>query len=151
MTALDESTLPAGVRKTLEKMVSTGEVRFVLLFGSRARDASGPLSDIDIAVMLERGKVADPFEWKTRWTAEIAGPGNDVDIVILDEAPPALRFNVARDSVPLWIGDEHAHHMFRFEAVRDWLDFEPMTRVHQKALVDRIRNGTFGSGEPRNG
>jgi len=53
-------------------------------------------------------------------------------------SPEPPRFRVARDGVPLWVGDASLPHTFKMEAHRDWLDFEPMLRVHDRAQRQRL-------------
>ncbi len=142
--------LPRPVAGAVEEMVARDEVDLVLLFGSRARGEHGPMSDVDLAVRTNEN-VENIHDWKLATLARLAGPVQSVDLVLLEQASPALRYRVARDGLPLWTRDERALHAFRFEAVRDWLDFEPVTRAHNAALARRIADGTFGKGEPRDG
>ena len=142
--------LPPAVRGGVEEMVERGDVDFVLLFGSLSRGTCGPMSDVDLAVQLSSGTL-DAFQWKISWLPRLSGPGCDVDLVIVSEASLALRFRIVRDGLPLWVGDEAALNAFKFESTRDWLDFEPMLRIHDKALVDRVRDGSFGKETPGNG
>lgn len=142
--------LPLGVRMGVEEIASSGEASFILLFGSRARGSEGPLSDVDIAVS-SKGRTTEHADWVLCALPRMAGPDCHVDLVDLDRAPVALRYRVARDGTPLWIGDEHALHRFKVDANRDWLDFEPMLRVHDAALKMRMADGTFARGTPRGG
>lgn len=142
--------LPAAARRGVEELAASGEVSFIVLFGSRARGSAGPLSDTDLAVATT-ASFADSGDLKLRYLPRLSGPGCEVDLVVLDTAPPALRFRVARDGLPLWIGDPAALHAFRVEAHRDWLDFEPFVRGHLSALQERITGGRFARGAPRHG
>ncbi|MFO8070943.1 MAG: nucleotidyltransferase domain-containing protein [Polyangia bacterium] len=142
--------LPRPVADAIEEVVARDEVDLVLLFGSRARGEHGPMSDVDLA-MRTTENVEDTYGWKFAALARLAGPLQDVDLVLLEEASLALRYRIARDGLPLWTRDEDALHAFCFEAVRDWLDFEPVVRAHDAALARRIADGTFGKGAPRDG
>ena len=142
--------LPRPVADAVEEMVARDELDLVLLFGSRARGEHGPMSDVDLAVRTNKN-VEDVHDWKLATLGRLAGPVQSVDLVLIEQASLALRYRVARDGLPLWTRDERALFSFRFEAVRDWLDFEPVLRAHDAALVRRVADGTFGEGEPRDG
>lgn len=83
-----------------------------VLFGSYARGNAGPLSDLDIAVLLKaglsrterfllRGDIAEDVR---KVVAQTSGSRSKigVDIVDLDSAPPLLKFEVFRDGKVLW-------------------------------------------------
>ena len=64
------------------------------LFGSRAEGNAGPLSDCDIAVLLDRD--ADHETAHLHLTRQIrrALQAEAIDLVLLNEAPVELAFNV---------------------------------------------------------
>lgn len=76
--------LPA-VKSSIEKHPA---IIFAYLFGSSAQDASGPLSDIDIAVFLESSMQKTFLDTKLNLYADCsrALKRNDIDIVILNTA-----------------------------------------------------------------
>lgn len=74
------------------------------LFGSRARDEPGPLSDVDVAVLPERGLSGDQrlrLKLRTSAIAAEAWGVERADVVVLDEAPPALAFEAIRGTLLL--------------------------------------------------
>ncbi len=145
LSHIDE--LPRAAQLGVRELAASKEVSFILLFGSRARGQAGPMSDVDLAVALV-SRNDDPTDVKLRYLPRLSGPDCAVDLVVLETAPIALRFRIARDSLPLWVGDPRALHNFKVAAHRDWLDYEPMLRSHAAALRRRIAEGRFATGAP---
>lgn len=113
------------------------EVRLAVLFGSTARGKAGPRSDVDIGVLL------DPDSPDARDRVEIelgrAVAGRDIHVVFLKEAPPLLRFEIARDGVVLRQDEDGLWTDFKTRAMIDWWDWEPIARQIEKALIARLR------------
>ena len=110
-------------------------VRLVYAFGSAARDAAGPLSDVDVAVLLDRRLDWDE-ERGFRAHLDAALPG--VDVVILNDAPPALRFEVITGGRCLLARDAREQAEFEIVSLSRFLDFQPVRRVQQEYLRTRV-------------
>jgi len=54
-----------------------------------------------------------------------AQTGHRVDVILMDEAPPALAFRVFRDGQPVLIRDAQALTARKARAILDYLDFGP--------------------------
>jgi predicted nucleotidyltransferase len=98
--------LPADIRHRLPRLAEVFrddvQVAAVYLFGSFARGTEGPLSDVDIAILLEPGIDRARLAALTlRYTeAVLATLGTDeVSVVMLDTAPLPLRYR-ARSCSP---------------------------------------------------
>lgn len=122
------------------------------LFGSYGRwlkggRAPGPLSDVDLAVLLPGpgtgGEPATPADLKPHLrllAAAVDALGrDDVDLVILNQAPPALRYAVLRDGVRFWCADPDLQVNFEAAALRTYLDMEPYRRFWEAERVRRLR------------
>lgn len=103
------------------------EVRLAYLFGSRATGRARPGSDYDVAVLVDdEALVAPRHSFGTQ--AEIAGllvdalRTDDVDVVLLNRAPPLLRHRVLRDGILLHARSEEERVRFARAALRDYLD-----------------------------
>jgi uncharacterized protein len=75
-------------------------LRLAILFGSRARGAARPDSDIDLAILPIDPALSLRDESLLVANLEHA-TGARVDLVRLDHAAPALRWRVARDGIVL--------------------------------------------------
>jgi hypothetical protein len=108
-------------------------IQFAYLFGSCARNDHGPLSDIDIAVYVDSR--FDCFSARLRFMEELSRlvKGHPLDLVVLNTASLILKYEVLRQGVIL---KEHKKRRIPFETgvLREYLDTEPMRRVHMEKL-----------------
>ena len=112
------------------------EIRLAVLFGSTARGESGPASDVDIGLILE------PYSAEVRFRVDAQlgrAAGKEVDTVLLDDAPPLLRFEVTRDGALLFEREEGLWTSFQAKAMVDWWDWAPTARMIQKAIIEDLR------------
>lgn len=110
------------VRQTLR----THGVVFALVFGSRAVDAAGPASDVDLAVWCEhpidwhlRGQLPDVVDLVDLRTApsDLAGRVAMTGIVVLDD-DPRRRIRWQADTRKRHLDEEFRRRQFRRDFVR---------------------------------
>ena len=102
-------------------------VAAVYLFGSVARGESRPGSDLDVAVLLEPAPERGTFEsLRLDLRAELESDfGRDVDLVVLNHAPPDLAHRVLRDAVLIIEPDPSARVRFEVRARNEYWDLKP--------------------------
>lgn len=128
------------LRQLLE---ATPGVRLAVLFGSAARGDHDRNSDLDVGVSFDSG--ADSG---TGLEVELSRASHRrVDLVRLDEAPPLLRFEVARDGRVLLERVPHAWTDFKARAMVDWWDWAPLAHTFHASALKRVREG-IGRGTP---
>jgi predicted nucleotidyltransferase len=111
-------------------------VRLAVLFGSAARGTEHAGSDVDVGVLLDH----ETAELRLELEAELGrAAGRDLDLVFLDTAPPLLRFEIARDGVLLTARHRDDWVDFRTQAMLDWWDWEPTSRIITDAALRRLR------------
>lgn len=91
---------------------------------------------------MDLGILLDPDTRETRNKALLEldrAAGKEVDAVFLNEAPPLLRFEIARDGVLIVQRQDDLWGLFKERAIRDWWDWAPSARVLAKAAVQRLR------------
>lgn len=123
MTKVDERAcvpqLDAVRREALAAVLNRDGVVAASLFGSQAAGRTGPLSDVDLAVWLDPALSGEARSALRRelLAAAIHVLGTDeVDLVVLNDAPPLLQHRVLRDGVRLVERDARAR--VRLEEVR---------------------------------
>lgn len=108
------------------------------LFGSQARGRIGKLSDIDVAVLLD-GDWNKQGMFKTR--LEILGElsdllrREDIDVVILNEAPPLLAHRILKEGKLLHSRTEKKRLDYEVRAILRYLDWKPFLEKYTKEAL----------------
>lgn len=113
-------------------------IRLLLLFGSRATGRPAPTadSDLDLAVVFRKGRPLPSLPEALEALAS-AFPGEDVDVVLLHDADPLLRWEVLRDGV-LLRGDPLDHLEYRAFAYRDFMDSEDLRKLERRLSEKKV-------------
>ena len=99
----------------------------VYLFGSVARGESRAGSDLDVAVLLESAPERGTFDsLRLDLRADLESElGREVDLVVLNHAPPDLSHRVLRDAVLVTEPDPSARVRFEVRARNEYWDLKP--------------------------
>jgi predicted nucleotidyltransferase len=102
------------------------------LFGSEAQGRAHRESDVDVGVLLDRHvypREADRFEVRLRLTGHLeAAVGREVDIVILNDAPPHLVRHIMTGGHRLTLADPALDHAHLRATLSRAADLEPFLR-----------------------
>jgi predicted nucleotidyltransferase len=119
-----------------QAVASFPEVKLAVLFGSTARGQARPKSDVDLGILLE------PYSVDLRFRVEAdlgRAAAREVDVILLDDAPPLLRFEIAREGVLLVQSEDHFWTDFKVKAMVDWWDWAPTHRMIAAGVAKRLR------------
>ncbi len=132
----------AGVIERLRSVLADDpRIAYALLFGSRGRDAAHADSDTDVAVGLAAGaklSVTDIGDLVSRLEQ---ATGGGVDLVLLDEARPALAYRVFRDGKLVLEKDHRALVARKARAILEYLDFQPIEKALARGVLESIHHG----------
>jgi predicted nucleotidyltransferase len=146
-------TLDARQRRTLADLFEREpDVVAAYLFGSHARGEAGPLSDIDLAVWLDDSQDArQRLRRRLALTARVASllGTDEVELVVLNGAPPLLAQRVIRDGERLAERSARERIRLETEAVIRYLDTIPLRQQLGRILERRLAEGTFGRSRNR--
>ncbi|MDQ3725589.1 MAG: nucleotidyltransferase domain-containing protein [Actinomycetota bacterium] len=139
--------IDAAARERLSEALDKEGVVAAMLIGSQARGEAGPLSDVDIAVWHEPDLDRDQ-----RWDLQLSLMGaaqktlqtNEVDVVMLNDAPPLLQHRAIRDAVRLVERDRPQRVRFETRAILDYLDTAPLRLARKENLKRQFREDRFG-------
>ena len=123
------------------------EVLEAYVFGSRARNAATPLSDVDVAVYIDPALAPSaPYGYAADLSAALGATiGNrDVDVVVLNDAPPLLYHRAIAESVRIVARDLCATTTREGRALSRYCDYLPQLRRIDALLQARLAAGTFG-------
>jgi predicted nucleotidyltransferase len=128
-------------------LVGRAEVLDAYLFGSTARGEAQQHSDLDVAVYVEPEAASRPgFGIGADLTSDLSQAlgRDDVDLVILNDAPPLLYRLVLKDGVRILSRDLRATTTREGWALSRYCDYVPQLEKIERAHRARIRSGEFG-------
>jgi predicted nucleotidyltransferase len=120
---------------------SDARVAYALVFGSRGRGTAHAASDFDVAVGVAAGARFDGLELGALASRLEAAAGRAVDLVLLDEAPPALAYRVFRDGIVLVERDHAALSARKARAILEYLDFQPIEEQLARGVLAAAAHG----------
>ncbi|HWB70834.1 MAG TPA: DUF5615 family PIN-like protein [Egibacteraceae bacterium] len=126
-----------------ERLAAEPDVLVAYLFGSSARGSSGPLSDVDVALLL----AATPHGIRRLELigAVAGGVGSErTDVLFLTDAPVSVAYRVLRDGRLLLSRDDRARVRHWVRTVDRYLDMAPARRALERGLRSRLAEGRFG-------
>jgi len=130
-------TLEGVTEKVAELLSQHQEVLAAYVFGSVATGRARPDSDVDIAVLVDIAALPnDPFQYRLSLMADVRSvlKTRDVDVVILNQAPPALAQNVISKGRLIFERSRSARIRFQIRTLNEFLDTQPMRNTHLKFL-----------------
>jgi uncharacterized protein len=151
VTVIDEnSRVPAldpAARSRLAAALDRPEVAAAFLIGSQARGSAGPLSDVDLAILHIPG--LGSRERLDLRLSLIAAAGaalgtSEVDVVLLNDAPPLIRHRALRDGVRLVDRKPKERIDFQVRTMNDYVDTEPLRRLVSRRLRKSVAEDSFG-------
>lgn len=143
--AVAQAAAPAPVLRAF--FAARADVLVAYLFGSVARGTSGPLSDIDVAVLLcwdmdERQASDIALDLAARLPQALGMPR--VDVLVLNRAPVRLAWEAVREGVVVWGEDSPERVDFEIDTFHRQQDFGPVAESFGLAVLERIDDGRFG-------
>lgn len=119
------------------------QVKFAYIFGSHARGEPGPLSDLDIAVFLDRRLSVFNFRLHLMETVARALGADRFDLITLNDASVVLKYEVIRAG---WVIKEDKRRRVAFEVgvLREYLDTAHLRRTQEAYLKEQLMGGSFG-------
>lgn len=138
----DQATLVARLAEALARgprgLVSA------YLHGSHASGRPHQESDVDVGVLLDYRVYPDRAqrdETRIALVGRLQGSlgRNDVDVMILNDAPATLARNVVLDGIRTFCGDARMDHDFRRNAQLRAADLAPFLRRTRRLKLEAIR------------
>ena len=124
------------------------EILAAYLFGSQAEGVAHERSDVDVALLLTPN--TDPSSALdirlATATALARASGRSVDVVILNRAPPLLRFQVIRRGRLLVDRDTTARCLFEARSMSEYYDAKRYLDDQLSHLMHRVREEGLGAG-----
>ncbi|HUP47497.1 MAG TPA: nucleotidyltransferase domain-containing protein [Thermoanaerobaculia bacterium] len=113
-------------------------VQAIYLFGSAAVGTQHAGSDLDLAILIgERITLRKELRLRSTVVELLRRP--DVDLVILDHAPPLLRYEVVTRGRRLYARDEAIVDAFEHRSIMIYMDTEYLRRLERDIVREATR------------
>lgn len=114
------------------------KVLVAYLFGSYAKGNQTTKSDIDIAVLLSEipQKMLKYYLHLVNEVSQVLG--NEVDLIILNTAPPLLKHQTIKHGKVVYCRDEKARIEFEARAQDEYLDFSRALARYDECLMKKV-------------
>jgi predicted nucleotidyltransferase len=115
----------------------------VYLFGSEAIGRAHRESDVDIGLLLNWARLPKPrqrAQVRERAIAELVHVlhRNEVDLVVLNDAPPELARAIVTKGVRVFVGDREADHAYVRDVQLRAADLAPWMRRMRRLKLEAI-------------
>jgi len=128
----------------LEAFCHGRPILLLYLHGSHAQGTQTAMSDLDLAVLLERGLSREGhLQLDLLAGLEEACQRDDVDLVILNRAGPIIRDRVVRHGRLVYAASDMEKVRFEAAAIKEGLDFGYFSRVYDEALFRQLAEGRW--------
>lgn len=151
VTKVDERavvpSVDAAAKERLALAFDREGVVAAILLGSQASGRAGPLSDVDVGVWLQPDLTAED---RGRLRLELTSAAvralgtSEVDLVVLNGAPPVLQHRAMRDGERLLERDRAERVRLETQAVLEYLDTAPLRATLAEGRRRRLDQGRFG-------
>lgn len=122
------------IKKILEKRC----VIFAYIFGSYVTGIRGKLSDVDLAVFMDKNlSPKERFDEKLRIMSEVSAllKKDEIDVVILNDAYPLLEHRIIKHGKPIFSTDEKERIEYESRAIMRYLDFKPFLEKYTEETL----------------
>lgn len=116
-------------------------IGYALVFGSSARGTDHAGSDLDIAVGLESHTRLSARELGDLVAGLERASGRSVDVVVIDEAPPAIAYRVFRDGRVIVEKNHRTLVEHKTRAIIEYLDFRPIEALAARGVLAAAAHG----------
>ena len=120
-------------------------IEFAYIYGSYASGKELPVSDIDIAIYCKPPLDMITLGLHISKIEKITGRRIDLtQINGLDIKNPAFSYEIITTGKLINEGNKNVHNNFKWNTYRYYFDTEYLRNLNQKALINRIKTGTYG-------
>jgi hypothetical protein len=142
MTPMAAATL-ASVRRAIARYVARrSEIKAAYVFGSVAAGRARADSDIDVAVLVDETiRPSRMLKYRLQLMADLGAALHvrDIDVVVLNEAPPLLAHRVLSRGTLVFERSRSARVRFQVRTAARYLDLIPMFETHIRYSKRRAR------------
>lgn len=120
------SEIQEAINESVETISKELSISFILLIGSLAKEEQGPMSDIDIAIYIDPEKhVRNSLSGSLKLGVYLEKKlkREDIDVVVLNDALPTMKFNSINANIILYMQDEGVYEDFFVRSLSEYYDY----------------------------
>ncbi|NLW22572.1 MAG: nucleotidyltransferase domain-containing protein [Tissierellia bacterium] len=125
------------IEKCKSVLMKYEDIIFAYIFGSYAREKIRKDSDLDIAVYLREEMDIDTYLEIKMQLSEICK--REVDLILLNEAPPLLKFQIYKNNVLLFSRDKSIETRFKVRTLFEYSDMKRYLDLSYNSNIDRLK------------
>ena len=139
---MDVPAIPELSRRLRTLFSEEEAVRLGYVFGSQVDGNAGPLSDLDVAVLVTDGCWSDVTACQARLAHEIRARVaiDDIDLVFLNKAPIELAYHVIADGKRTYETDRATRIDYEAYVLERYGDFLPVLRAQREQILSDSDN-----------
>lgn len=135
------------INRIVDYFERKAEISALYIFGSAAKGRETVESDIDIAVLInDQKKERRTYETlkKTYYAASPKLSSRPVQIVILNMAPPFLKYRIIKTGKVLFDKNRRLRVSLTANAIIEYFDYKPIEDIFLKAVAGRFMRNAVG-------
>lgn len=119
---------------------TTDEIVLAYLFGSFAEGKTHKFSDVDVAVYVRDLQKENEFDYKMDLIGELNNilRSDDVDLVVLNNAPPTLKNRIIRYGLLVKCVDEAFRRRYLIQSYKEYEDAQHLLKIQFEYLKKRL-------------
>lgn len=128
-------------------LIEYEEIMFAYIFGSYAKNSLKSTSDIDIAIYLE-GNLS-PNEYLDLKMNLTEATKREVDLVILNNATPLLKFEIYKNHLLLFTRDFSTESNYKIKVLFEYNDMKRYLDLSYNKTIERLKKEVESYGQHR--
>jgi predicted nucleotidyltransferase len=133
METLSVSTYAEKVATISQEIPS---IRLIYLFGSRVDGSIGPMSDVDLAVLLEHGAYTFDLQALIHHRLQQMIDEAPVDLIVLNRAPIELAYAVIAEGTILYEQNLLTRVEYEAQVMSRYGDYLPVLRAQRRDILE---------------
>jgi predicted nucleotidyltransferase len=128
-----------------EYLKNKDQVKLAYLFGSVAKKRAGKLSDIDLAIFLDDSTYKmERFDIELTLRSDLSDilKTDKLDLVLMNDAPVSLNFEIIKANYPIFIRDEDLKVDLEHYIMSRYLDRQYYDKRWSEHFIKKIIKGT---------
>lgn len=128
------------MKKTLKNKLNGSGVAIAYLFGSSVTGLKHKKSDIDIGIVFEKTPPLSSLDTYTKLYTLFSEiyPNKEIDVVLLEDAPLSLQFEVIKYGKVLYEKDTNLRLDYEEKTLLKYADFLPLEEEMERTILERI-------------